>query len=122
MHDVEARDAIALVEVDLPNGTKVAGRTIPWRVGMTIKVLISEFIAAGDQKTFDKMFETFSKATGISERDIFAADPNVTLLELVDLISRFIYRLRPGRTAARSDAETPAPPQPSRRRKRGRSG
>lgn len=112
MSDIEIRDAYVAVEVDLPNGQKVAGRSIPWRVGMRIKALISAFIDQGTQESFDELFAAFSQATGITEAQLTALDPNLTLLELVDLFSRFIYRLRPGRTAAPASAGTPETPSP----------
>lgn len=112
MSDNETRDAYVAVEVDLPNGSTVRGRPIPWRAGMKIKGLVNTFLATEQQEDFDTMFAAFQEATGVGETQLSAADPSLGLVELVDFINRFISRPRPGRTAAPASAATPQP-QPS---------
>lgn len=107
MPDREARDAYIAVEVDLPDGQKIAGRTIPFRKGLTLKNLLYRFSETMEQKDFDALWAAFSKATGITEEQLTTLCPSITLLELTDLISRFIYLLRPVPTAAQGRNGTP---------------
>ena len=111
----EERDAYVAVEVELPNGKTLPGRPVPWRTALRIKSLLAEFVEHGNhgedhavfQASFDALFLAFSEATGLTEAQIAAADPDLTLLEFVDFMGRFIYRLRPGRTAALALVPTP---------------
>lgn len=110
MSDHETRDALIRVDIDLPNGKVLSGRPIPFRTGMTIKALLAQYWETASQEDFDRLFAAFSDATGIDEATIVAQQPDLSLLELTDFISRFIYLLRPGRTAAQVSAATPAAP------------
>lgn len=114
MPDQEARDAVVSVEVDLPNGKGVSGHLIPWRKGLELKALLYRFSETMEQEDFDRLWARFEGQTGITERELQEKCPSLTLLELTDLISRFIYLLRPGRTAAQVSTGTPdataAPP------------
>ena len=104
MPDIETRDALMAVEVDLPNGRKVSGRPVPWRAGRNIKALLATYWETASQTDFDAMFTAFTAASGIDEATLLAAQPDLTILELVDFINRFIYLLRPARTAAQVTA------------------
>lgn len=114
MPDQETRDATVAVEVDLPNGRKVAGRLIPFRTGLALKEKLYKFSETMKQADFDDLWNAFAGATSITEEQLKELCPNITLLELTDLISRFIYLLRPVPTAAQGQngtrAATAAPP------------
>jgi hypothetical protein len=108
MPDREARDAYFEVEVDLPDGQKITGRSVPFRQGLALKILLYKFSETMEQVDFDALWTAFEQATGITEAQLTVRCPSITLLELTDLISRFIYLLRPGRTAAQVPHTTPA--------------
>lgn len=115
MPDTDARDAYIDVEVELPNLTHITGHLIGFRTGLALKALLYKFSATMEQVDFDALWAKFETATGITEKALIkkvgrlpSGEPNITLLELTDLISRFIYALRPGRTAARQETMTPA--------------
>ncbi len=108
MPDPEGRDAYFAVEVELPDGQRITGRSIPFRAGMRIKLLLYRFSETLEQTDFDALWEELAQATGVTEARLTAQCPSITLLELTDLISRFIYLLRPGRTAAQVSTGTPA--------------
>jgi hypothetical protein len=107
MPDHDARDSWIEVEVDLPNGAKVTGRTIPFRTGLKLKQMLYKFSETIGQKDFDALWTEFEKATGVTEARLAELCPSLTLLELTDFISRFIYVLRPGGTAAQRRNGTP---------------
>jgi hypothetical protein len=106
--DPEARDTFVTVELELPNKQKLQGRIIPWRKGMQLKALLLEFIGVPSQENLDKAFAEFSAQTGLTEAAIMDRCPDISIGELVDLMNRFTYLLRDGRTAAVRMA-TPAP-------------
>jgi len=108
MSDSELRDAEVRVDIELPNAKVLAGRPIPFRAGLQLQSLLNTFVMDGEQKSFDAMWDAFTQATGITEAAVVAACPNITAGEILDLIRRFIYLLRPGRTAAQVPAGTPA--------------
>lgn len=108
MPDREAQDAVLGVQVQLPNGTTVTGRLVPFRQGLKIKALLYHFSETMEQQDFDALWAAFSGVTGVTEDQLTALCPDITLLELTDLISRFIYLLRPGRTAVQDPTSTPA--------------
>jgi hypothetical protein len=107
MPDAELRDATFEVEVELPNQAKIAGRSIPWRKGLQIKGLLHAFYDTEAQEDFDKVWELFSTATGITEQRVTELCPSITYMELINLINRFIYLLRPGRTGVQVPTPTP---------------
>lgn len=107
MPDLELRDSTTGVDVELPNGFVVRGRPIYFRTGMTIQGLMDAFVHEGTQESFDRMFDAFSRETGITEQQIKDGCPTVTISEIMDLIRRFIYLLRPGRTAVQASRATP---------------
>jgi hypothetical protein len=108
MSDSELRDAALRVDVELPNGTHIAGRPVYFRTGMALQAKMDDYVVKGTQKSFDVMFDAFREATGITEDEIQAGCPTITVPEIMDLIRRFIYLLRPGRTAAQVPGPTPA--------------
>ena len=113
MPDAELRDTFA-VDVELPDGQQITGRSIPWRKGLHIKGLLATFYDTEAQVDFDKAWTAFSEATGITESQVIERCPSITYLELVNLINRFIYLLRPGRTAVQVQSSTPdATPAPA---------
>jgi len=107
MTDRHARDAWFEVELDLPNGKTVKGRSIPFRTGLALKQKIYKFADTMEQADFDDLWKTFEEATGVTEAECRRLCPDMTLLEVTDLVSRFIYVLRPGRTAAQKRSGTP---------------
>lgn len=107
MSDAELRDATLAVEVQLPNGKTVSGRPIYFRTGMRIQGLLDTFVVRGTQKSFDEMWDVFTKETGVTEPMIKAACPDIGVSEILDLVRRFIYLLRPGRTAVQEPSTTP---------------
>lgn len=112
MPDNETRDALIAVEVDLPNGRKISGRPVPWQAGRRIKALLATYWETATQQDFDAMFTAFTAASGIDEAALVAAQPDLTILELADVINRFIYLLRPARTAAQVSPNAPPPASP----------
>jgi hypothetical protein len=108
MPDAELRDAYVSVEVELPNGEKIAGRPIHFRSGMILQGLMDDYVLQGTQKSFDAMFDAFTQTTGITEAAIDAKCHPISLPEILDLVRRFIYLLRPGRTAVQAKDGTPA--------------
>lgn len=113
MPDLEARDAYVAVTLELPNGKTIQGRPIPWRTGMRLQAALNVFAMSGEQKDFDALWSDFVTATGITEEQLATLDPQLSLLELLDLIRRFTYLLRPGRTAVQVPAATPPTPAAS---------
>src|SRR5712664_235250 len=107
MPDNEARDAWFEVVVDLPNRAKVTGRSIPFRAGLALKILLYKFSETISQEDFDKLWAAFEAATGVTEAEIQRLCPSITLLELTDLVSRFIYVLRIAGSVAPSTSGTP---------------
>jgi hypothetical protein len=112
MSDPEIRDAHVGVEIELPNGTFVRGKPIPWREGMKIKALLLDFIGLPSEENFRLAFGAFEGATGLTAEVLHTSDPDMTLGEMVDFMNRFTYLLRPGRSAAGNQA-TPGRIAPS---------
>lgn len=96
----ECRDATVRVDVELPNGTLVSGRIIPWRKAMALILKADEFTRKGGSpdKTIVPVFEEFSQLTGVTFEQLEALCPDLTLGEIVDVMNRFFYALRPGPT------------------------
>jgi hypothetical protein len=114
MPDNDARDSYIELELELPNGAPITGHLIGFRTGLTLKALLYKFSETLEQEDFNKLWAKFEEATGITEAALIeklgklpSGEPKITMLELTDLISRFIYALRPGRTAARLGTMTP---------------
>jgi len=114
MPDHDARDSYIDVELELPNGKHITGHLIGFRTGLATKALLYRFSETLEQADFNKLWAKFEEGTGITEAALIekvgklpSGEPMITMLELTDLISRFIYAMRPGRTAARLGTPTP---------------
>lgn len=108
MPDKDARDAWTEVEIDLPNKVSIRAKLIPFRKGLELKLKLYKFSETLAQEDFDALWGAFERATGITEARLQELCPDLTLLELTDFISRFIYLLRPVPTAAAPRSGTPA--------------
>lgn len=113
MSDREARDAYVAVEIETPNGSIIQGKPIPWEEGMRIKTLLLDFLIEPSEKNRARAFDAFSVASGVTAEMLKAADPYITIGEMVDFINRFTHLLRPGRTAAGEMPARIASPSPS---------
>ena len=112
MSDTEAREAYHLVDILLPNGQTVRGRSIPWRQAIELMVVkdgIATDLAAGiltpavvAERT-GAMLEDFGKLSGLTEADLLAACPDLSLPEVWRLLDRFFWAVRePPRPATRN--------------------
>lgn len=109
MSDTELRDTFIGVELELPNGRMLQGRIIRWRAGMRVKALLTEFLLVPTQERFDTAWQAFSELTGITQDQVEALCPDISLGELLDMVNRFTYLRRDGATAA----GTPTGPAPT---------
>jgi len=113
MPDTELRETFIGVELELPNGAKLAGRIIPWRKGMEVKALLGEFLLIPTQENFDKAWGAFETLTGITESRVIGLCSDISLGELLDTVNRFTYLRRDGPIAAgrtNGPSATTAPP------------
>lgn len=97
------------VEFPLPNGKTLPGKPVPYPVARKIMALLHAFDQTLDyEKHLFLAMDQFTAASGLTDAEIMAACPDMTLGELTTAIQRFFFRRRPT-LASGAASPTPAP-------------
>lgn len=106
----EVIQADVFVDFPLPNGKSLPGKPVPYPDARKIMALMHAFDQTGDyEETLVPALDRFSAVSGLTDDQIMAACPNLTLGELTTAIQRFFFRRRPPATngAAATSAKAP---------------
>lgn len=96
------------VEMPLPNGLTVRGKPVPYPVARKILALLQVFDQTGDYNlALVPAMEAFTAVTGITDDQIMAVCPDLSLGELTTAMLHFFFRRRPPTNGA---APKPAAP------------
>lgn len=99
------------MEFELPNGTKLRGKPVPYPAARKIMALLHAFDRTGDyEATMVPALEQFSTVTGITDEQILAAFPAMTLGDLTTAVQRFFFLRHP--TSGNGVAKTPDSTKP----------
>lgn len=110
MSDTEARDAYLAVDVELPNGTTIKGKPLPFGVAKRLLLLDEQFTKGADPSaSLFPMLNEFAEHTGITEDQVLAACPDIQLGEVIDLVRRFFFSRRTVATATPLPVTNPTP-------------
>jgi hypothetical protein len=99
------------VDFPLPNGKTLPGKPVPYTAARKIMAAMHAFDQTGDyEQTLVPALEQFSQVSGLSDEQIMAACPDMSLGELTTAIQRFFFRRRPIATngAAAPSKSSPA--------------
>ncbi|HWP38947.1 MAG TPA: hypothetical protein VNL18_15480 [Gemmatimonadales bacterium] len=113
MSDLETRDAYLGVEVALPNGATVRGKPIPYGEAVRLMALADEWASGGDPKTtLLELLESFHRLSGITREEIMRRDPDLTLGDMMGVITSFFFQPSRGRAAETPSAGATGVPEP----------
>lgn len=110
-NESEVIQADVYVEFPLPNGKSLKGKPVPYPDARKILAQLFAFDAGEPyQETVQAAVDRFAALSGISDADVLALCPEMTLGDLLGSIQRFFFR--PSRIA-RANGAAPTSPSPS---------
>lgn len=108
----EVIQADVYVDFPLPNGKSVRGKPVPYPEARKILAQLFAFDQSGDyEHTVQAAIDRFAQISGVSDAEVLALCPEMTMGDLIGSIQRFFFR--PSRLAAKSSGSTTATSPPS---------